>query len=165
VKVIGLSLDAVENAVVYVGERLYGGNLRVQTSRDRSKNGVERCTFTLGVVDTSANGMGARCSTDLLARGNGPLGRARSLTACWHAHFDVIECLLLSRASGLVTVQTAKATYNSDNFLDVAYATAFENVGTAAHPVMAFQLCTCGPDYWPFDESSPGVPYRDGELV
>ena len=163
-KVIGLTLEQVENIVSKVSKSLYSGNLRVATGRDRSKPGVlsggirvvvPRCTFTLGVLDSSAGSPGARCSSDVLSRGNGPHGRARVSTACWHAHFYVIERLVEAGRVGNVVVQTTKAVYSRDNFLDVAYATAFDNVGTAAFPVNAYELCECGPDEWPFEDDIP----------
>lgn len=147
-KVIGLRLIDVEMIVRDVGQQLFEGNLRVLSGRDRSKGGMYRATFSLGVWNSHRDFFGTRC-LDMLSHGSGPHGRARTFVACWHAHFYVIESMLGSRPPGVVTVQTSKATYEIDNYVDVAYTTAFSMSGDT----LAYKLCECDDDMWPFDDS------------
>lgn len=151
-KVIGLNLQEVERIVRLVSSDLFNDNLRVLTGRDRSKGKVPRCTFTLGVWNSGRGELGTRC-LNMLATGSGPHGKARTFTACWHAHFYVIEGMVNCRPPGVVTVQTSKATYDRDNYLDVGYASAFMSTGTG--DAIAYQLCECDDNMWPFEDDLP----------
>lgn len=151
-KVIGLRLIDVEMLVREVGKLLFNGNLRVLSGRDRSKGGVPRCTFSLGVWNSSRYRMGTR-ALDMNTVGAGPHGKAKTFTACWHAHFYVIEAMISSRPPGVVSVQTSKASYGHRDYLDVAYDSAF----VSSCGALAYQLCECGDDMWPFDDEVPAL--------
>lgn len=108
-KVSGLGLDECTAIVNSVGERFYSSNLQV--SRAGSGNRLWDCTFSLGVLDEDGPGASYMYSGGILVR---------TLSACWHAHYDVLEsmfneCSRLGMREDLI-VETMRATYRSDNF-------------------------------------------------
>jgi hypothetical protein len=66
----------------------------------------------------------------------------RSVSACWHAHRDVLT-LLFARYP-MAEVRTTYAAYlGAQSFADRFLATARTNIGSAYNPVVLTELCEC----------------------
>lgn len=151
-KVLHASLADVTDIVLDVGRELYGDNLRIRTGADRTNERVKRCTFSLGVHSSVRGAPGARSSADIMLCGGGANGGMRVTVACWHAHFDVIDEIFARYPHAIV--DSLKASYRADNFMAVAYTTAFEDVGARyGKSALIKDLCECGEEAWPFDGS------------
>ena len=137
--VYGLSLADVECVVRDVSNALYDGNIVIRTGADRSNQAGPRATFTLRASDTA--GCGSKGSASSFGKGTGPRGRRRTISACWHAHYDVLAELFIRFPSARVV--TAIATYTGRTFRERALATARINVGSQAFPVTAPDCCEC----------------------
>ena len=135
--VYGVSLADVECVVRDVSGALYDGNFVIRTGADRSNRAGPRATFTLRAIDTA--GCGSKGSASSFAKGTEPRGRRRTISACWHAHYDVLA-ELFTRFPG-ARVVTAIATYTGQTFRDCALATAAINMGSRAFPVTAPDCC------------------------
>ncbi len=137
--VYGVSLTDVYRVVRDVAGKLYDDNITVRTGEDRSNRAGPRATFTLRASDTT--GCGAKGSASAFGKGTGPNGRRRTISACWHAHYDVLAELFARFPSARVV--TAIATYTAPTFRERALATAYLNVGSDLHPVTAPDCCEC----------------------
>jgi hypothetical protein len=137
--VYGVSLTDVHRVVRDVSGALYDGNITVRTGEDRSNRAGPRATFTLRATDTT--GCGAKASASAFGKGTGPNGRRRTISACWHAHYDVLAELFDRFPSARVV--TAIATYTAPTFRERALATAYLNVGSQLYPVTAPDCCEC----------------------
>lgn len=137
--VYGVSLTDVYRVVRDVSNDLYDGNITVRTGEDRSNRAGSRATFTLRTTDTA--GCGAKASASAFGKGTGPNGRRRTISACWHAHYDVLAELFARFPAARVV--TAIATYTAPTFRVRALATAYLNIGSQLHPVTAPNCCAC----------------------
>jgi hypothetical protein len=137
--VYGVSLTDIHRVVRDVASTLYDGNITVRTDEDRSNRAGHRATFTLRATDTA--GSGAKGSASAFGKGTGPNGRRRTISACWHAHYDVLAQLFGRFPDARVV--TAIATYAAPTFRERALATAYLNVGSQLCPVSAPDCCEC----------------------
>lgn len=137
--VYGVSLIDIHRVVRDVSSALYDGNIAVRTGEDRSNRAGPRATFTLRATDTA--GCGAKGSASAFGKGTGPNGRRRTISACWHAHYDVLAELFGRFPAARVV--TAIATYTALTFRDRALATAYLNIGSQLCPVTAPDCCEC----------------------
>lgn len=134
--VTGVSLADVELIVRAVSATHYGGNIEIRTSAHISRN---RCRFTLRTIDTA--GSGARGSSGWSSNGTGPRGLRRTVAACWHVHYRVLDVLFSQYPAARVTTRVAR--YDADNFHDAAMDTSYENVGAPICPRTAPECCEC----------------------
>ncbi|MCE7011714.1 hypothetical protein LWC34_54215 [Kibdelosporangium philippinense] len=149
--VYGVSFSDVQSVVRDVSDSLYDGNLTVRTGADRSNRAGPRATFTLRTLDSA--GTGAKGSASWSGSGTGPKGRRRTISACWHAHYDVLAELFARFPHARVV--TAIATYTAPTFHDRALATASLNVGCQLWPVTAPECCECDHSAYTYRVDSP----------
>lgn len=150
--VYGVPYTDVHNVVRDVSSSLYDGNIIVRTGEDRSNRAGARATFTLRTTDTA--GPGAKGSASAFGKGTGPKGRRRTISACWHAHYDVLAELFARFPAARVV--TAIATYTAPTFRDRALETSYLNVGSQLFPVTAPDCCECDhADYVDDFDSAP----------
>jgi hypothetical protein len=135
--VYGVPFVDVDHVVRDVSVSLYGGNIAIRTGNDRSNRAGPHSRFTLQTVDTA--GQGAKGSGH--GSGTGPKGLRRTISACWHAHYDVLAELL--RRFPDARIVTALATYTSETFRTRALSTAGLNMGSQMYPVTAPECCVC----------------------
>lgn len=145
-KVYGASVRDIETVVADVSRRAYDGNLIIRTSADHSNRRGPRAAFTLRVLDSTAGRPGAIGNARY--PGNGPNGyRRNGLSACWHAHWDVIEELFRRFPKAWVRsglrLDNKSVVYRAATFRDMALRTAHVNLGTAYEPVTMPQCCEC----------------------
>jgi hypothetical protein len=134
-------LDAVQVSEIVrrISEKMYGGNLyAVKCERISAR----RTRFTLKVRDSKE--IGAHRSSS---------GR-RTVSACWHAHRDVMHAIFYvdpsaSLTSGLVRYE------GLDSFLDRYLSTYHHNAGSMMSPVPYGSLCSCDAD----DRAVPTIPH------
>ncbi|MEU0509298.1 hypothetical protein [Amycolatopsis sp. NPDC006125] len=156
--VYGVSLADIHSVVRDVSSALYDGNITVRTGEDRSNRVGPRATFTLRTTDTA--GSGAKGSASAFGKGTGPNGRRRTISACWHAHYDALAELFARFPAARVV--TAIATYTAPTFRERALATARLNVGSQLYPVTAPDCCECDhTDYVDTFDQVAGTGYVD----
>lgn len=137
--VYGVSFIHVYRVVRDVSSALYDGNISVRTGEDRTNGAGPRATFTLRAHDTT--GPGAKGSASAFGKGTGPKGRRRTISACWHTHYDVLAELFARFPAARVV--TKIATYTAPTFRDRALETSHLNVGSELFPVIAPDCCEC----------------------
>lgn len=124
----GVSAADVEIAVTRASRLFFDGNVILNRSEVRGT----RVRFTLRVRDS--RGPGAHASA-----------RRRTVSACWHAHREVIAALLQAMPEGRVT--TAVADYRGlSDFLETFPETAYDNIGSVFEPVERWAACECPPE-------------------
>lgn len=157
-KVYGASADDVNTVIRDVSRDLYDDNLIVKSCEDRGNSRGPRAIFTLQVLDSHAGRPGA---IGVPGRtGNGPHGmKRRSNSACWHAHWDVIEELLRRYPDARVTsgfrLRDVAVQYTAATFRETALATAHLNVHTWAGPTTMPECCEC--DHSRYTDEPPTV--------
>lgn len=133
-KVFGVSIEDLERIVNTVSLLLYDGNLVVRSSsHGLTAASIPRCTFSLGVKDSSRAGPGAQASSNSMLSGNGPLGRPRTSAACWHAYHDVIATVFAEFPRA--RIDSLRAKYTAYNFAVVSSANAVHNQCECELPV------------------------------
>lgn len=156
-KVYGVSADDVDRVVHEVSQQSYAGNLIIKTIADQPTRRGPGARFTLRVINSQAGQRGAIGRPS--AAGTGPNGLGRGISACWHAHWDVIERLFQrfpdARVDSGIQLRGRPVRYTAATFTDVARQTAHLNVGTGAAPVSMPQCCEC--DHSLYDDEPPTV--------
>lgn len=133
-EVKGLAAVDLGEVVTTVSAARYGGNIVLKSSRNRHNSKGLRSSFTLRAVDSRGAGAGRSWR-----------GR-RQPTACWHAHWHVLDALF--RRWPAAEVRTMYATYTASTFHERAGATAFLNRGSLLEPARASEMCDCVDDEW-----------------
>lgn len=132
-----LDAQALATIVEEVSDAAYGGNLKVQAETLSAR----RTRFTLKVKNSRAQG----------AHRSGS-GR-RTVSACWHAHRDVMHALFYVDASARIASGMAK--YEGfDSFRSIFARTYYRNVGSLHSPQSYGALCDCAAD----DRDLPSIP-------
>jgi hypothetical protein len=154
-KVYGICAYDIDTVVREVSRARYDGNVGLKSLADCSNSKGPRATFTLRTLDSTAGRPGAMGNPR--QTGTGPNGTRRSISACWHAHWDVIEALLerypdAQVVSGFV-MREVVVRYTRDTFRKVALATAHLNMGSATDPFTRPQCCEC--DHSRYSDVSP----------
>lgn len=156
-KVYGVSAYDIENVVREVSQASYDGNVIIKSIADQSNSRGPRARFTLRVVNSAAGQRGALGRPS--GTGTGPNGMGRGISACWHAHWDVIEKLFErfpnARVASGLRLHGSPVRYTAETFKDVARQTAHLNVGSGFAPVTMPQCCEC--DHSLYCEDSPQV--------
>lgn len=122
----------LEGIVCRISDAFYEGNLTLKTCERKSDR---RVSFTLKVRSSAE--AGAHYSPSI----GGTLGR-RTVSACWHAHRDVMAEILKHDPTARITSSFAKYEGLS-SFLELFPPTYYRNVGNMAHPVRYGTLCHC----------------------
>jgi hypothetical protein len=156
-KVFGVSAYDVHMVIRDVSQARYEGNLIPKSCQDRSNASGPRALFTLRVVDSHSGKRGAIGSPG--RKGTGPRGMKRSISACWHAHWDVIEEMLRRYPGARVVsgfqLSGVSVQYTAETFRETALTTARVNVGSRDAPVTMPQCCDC--DHTLYSDIPPEV--------
>lgn len=139
-RVKGLNSYEVIEIVDRMSADHYDGNVIIREVTDRSTSRTHHATFTIRVRDS--RGPGARRSWQ---------GR-RTPSACWHAHWHLMDYLFARYPAAVV--RTALATYTADTWRARAEGTRWLNVGSMMQPAYATELCECDDEC---DEFSDGL--------
>ena len=125
--VTGVSEAELLDIVSKVSNQRYDGNIIVKSSSTLSSR---RSTFTLRA--RSSRLWGARRSHS---------GR-RTVSACWHAHRDVLAAIFYYYPNA--RVQTWIITYNGREHFEATYVqTGKTNIGSVYSPVKLRDTCDC----------------------
>jgi hypothetical protein len=126
VKLYNVNAYQLEEVVHEVSARLYKGNLIFKELQGKSTH----TKFTLRVADS--NGPGARRSA----------AGARMVSACWHAHKDVMAALFERHSDARLV--SSLATYHGKADFEAKHAnTGGNNIGCQAAPVALEDACLC----------------------
>jgi hypothetical protein len=123
---VAVATVAMGNTEWYRGS---GIAVRTETVRPRGYS------FTLRVADK-----------DVIGAYRTGSGR-RSIYACWHVHRDVMSALFTLHPYATIDTGAGRGgtTYRGrDHFEDTFPATAWQNVGSEAEPVLRRNACQCG---------------------
>jgi hypothetical protein len=74
-------------------------------------------------------------------QGHRPEGRRRTISACWHAHYNVLAELFARFPAARVVTKIATCT--APTFSDRALETSYLNVGSNLFPATASDCCEC----------------------
>lgn len=143
--VTGASVEDIAVIVRAVSATRYNGNVEIRDISDKSSSRTVRTSFTLRVKDGHAGNKGASGRASAYSRprnGGGPRGLICSpLSACWHAHYDVIEALFSQTET--VKITSALATYTPGDFHREAIVTSRMSMGPPTMPIYPTDLCEC----------------------
>ena len=138
-QVWGVTPGQLQEAVYKVSEEHYNGNLICDGQPDHigatSKSAVR---FKMRVKDSA--GAGAHISVDRF--GSTKKGYRRTISACWHAHRDVMRAIF--EVNPEARIKSVMADYKgSDDFERTFPHTYDTNVGSMVYPVAVGESCLC----------------------
>lgn len=141
-QVWNVSPEVVKASVAAASER-YGGNVICDGEPEHTGVTVKSSVrLKLRVKDSA--GPGAGISIDRF--GSTKKGYRRKVSACWHAHRDVLAEIF--RACPDARVKSVMADYRgADDFERKFPDTAHVNIGSMVYPVAAGDSCLCDGPY------------------
>lgn len=144
-RAIGFTPNIVIAAINVVSSLLYDGNIEPYEVRDESNTKRDITRFRLRTVDSQ--GPGAKGSASILQSGTGPHGLRRTMSACWHVHYSVVEQVFVfaERFGVDLVVETKMAKYSGsvEDVREQMNATRWDNVGSQMFPITSTELCEC----------------------
>ncbi len=130
-KIKGITKQQLTAAVVTAGIEFYDDNLMFNREPEQQGQWLH---FTLRVKDSHKPGAGR--SSSYHNRGH------RQVSACWHAHRDVMRAIFRTAPDALLV--TALARYEgTDSFEHEFPATGTLNVGPPIDPITRQECCEC----------------------
>ena len=132
-----LTLAQITWTVEIVGDE-YGGNLKVNNPVERLTNRGPRVQWTLRTKNTA--GPGAAGSASHQSSGSGPNGLRRTVSACYHAHYDVFQALF---KVGATRIKTKLADYRPETLAELAFQVGRRNSGAPIWPITMPECCEC----------------------
>ena len=130
-KIKGITKHQLMAAVVTAGIEFYDDNLQFNREPEQLGNWLH---FTIRVKDSHKAGAGRSASH--FNRGR------RQVSACWHAHRDVMRAIFRTAPDALLVTGIARYE-GSDGFEHEFPATGHANVGPPIDPIARQDCCEC----------------------
>lgn len=127
--IYGVDTATVADIVRRVSDERYAGNIHCKSLADVSTRNQPRTRFVLRASDSAR--VGARRSAS---------GR-RTVSACWHAHLDVLRAMFAHESAARVRSRFYSA--DSSTFEDKARESYNVNAGGEMYHVRFGDLCPC----------------------
>jgi len=130
-KIKGITEAQLRAAVQSAGKEFYDDNLQFNREPEKIGNWLH---FTLRVKNSSKPGAGR--SSSMFSRGR------KQVSACWHAHRDVMRAIFRARPDALLITQLAHYEGSAGFEHEFPY-TGTQNCGPQADPIARQDCCEC----------------------
>jgi hypothetical protein len=131
----GFTFDELADIVRSVSDERYGGNVRIDTAVEERGKVIR---FKLRAEQSGDGKRGGDCAPGARRSWSG----TRTVSACWHAHRDILRALFQAHPQAVIV--TAMARYEGlAGFEDTYPDTAHKNIGSMMEPAYMPALCDC----------------------